>query len=348
MNSSNFLKKIFHRTFLILILSILGCSQDAQTQTSPADTKKFNSIENYTDLLSLEQEGIIPSKLSQMDSDDTRYDKESISEIRSKKDKILIVGDSWAVFPCLYGSLPEALEDANASIINDSRCLRTSKLGAEASEWLTLKQHARAVDFIRKNSKIKYIYLSLGGNDLMARWNVNISPEDEQKLFQQTFSDIQKVIQAYISIRPGIKVILSGYDFPHFRDNQPIGMYKKIYESMGKPNFRRINQTLTDFSQFLVPIANGKNIFYIHHLGLSQYYDGVKEYGMPAHVTLSPDQISPMNNPGRAGGNPDYPTSLKSMINWLFLARDSFHLHHTNYVYLMKHTYDNVLSHVID
>ncbi len=338
--------KILSKFVLFSSLFILGCGQEAQTQSiSSADSAKFNSVESYQDLLALDSSG---SLIKKMESDDARLDIEDSEEIKSGKNKILIVGDSWATFPCFYGSLRKALNKADAKIINDSRCLRTSKLGAQAKEWRTLVQHQRTLAFIKANSRIKFIYLTLGGNDLMAEWNKDYTVEQEKKLFEKTFSNIKSVMNDYLAARPDLKIILSGYDFPHFKDKHPIKLYRRTFENMGKPDHSRLNKALIDFTLSLLPIADGKNIFYIHHLGLSQYIDGVPEFGLKAGKTKSPEQISSMLHPEDIGGDANLPSSRKSMINWLFLVRDAFHLQHDNYVALMKHTYDNLLVHLID
>ena len=116
---------------------------------------------------------------------------------------------------------------------------------------------------------------------------------------------------------------------------------------MGSPSDLRINRSLVGFSQFMVSIANKKNIFYVHHLGLAHYYDGVPEKDFPARRTLSPDQISPWSDASVVGGNINFPSSESSMINWLFLVHDAFHLNTRMYRNVMHHTYENVLSHVV-
>lgn len=151
----------------------------------------------------------------------------------------------------------------------------------------------------------------------------------------------------YLKLRPDLKIILSGYDYPHFKPNHKIGLYRKIYERMGSPSDQRINRCLADFSKFMVPISNQNNIFYIHHLGLSQYYDGVVEQNYPARGTSSPNLISPLDDPGATGGDPNLPSSETSMINWFFLVHDAFHLNIRMYRNVMHHTYDNVLSRII-
>ncbi len=336
----------FTRAVLILFLiSQFGCA----VQSDEQKVQKLNSVETFSDLSDLEDENsVIMSQIRQIEeSNDPQLDQEDKIEIKSNRDKILIVGDSWGSFPCLYNSMGKMIKDVEAKITEDNRCLRTTKLGVEASEWIGSKQDQRVIKFLKNTPRLKYIYLSLGGNDLMGRWNKDFTPQQELELYTLTFNTVQKIMKNYIAIRPDIKIILSGYDFPHFKPNHKIGLYRKIFEKMGSPSDLRINRALAGFSRFMVPIADQKNIFYIHHLGLSQYYDGVPEKNYPAGLTLSPDQISPWSDPSIVGGDINFPSSETSMINWLYIAHDAFHLNTRNYRNIMRHTYDNVLSRII-
>jgi hypothetical protein len=332
-------------TILMLCFLQFGCSVQSEEQKN----QKLNSIEKFSDLAELEDEdSVVMSKIREIEeSMDPQLDQEDKVEIMSAKDKILIVGDSWGSFPCLYNSIGKMIRDVDAKIVEDNRCLRTTKLGVEASDWIGSKQDQRVIKFLKNTPRIKYMYLTLGGNDLMGNWNKDFTPEQELKLFQDTFVTVQKIINNYLKVRPDLKIILSGYDFPHFKPNHKIGLYKTIYERMGSPSDLRINRALVGFTQFMAPIANQKNIFYVHHLGLAHYYDGISEYNYPARQTLSPAQISPWNDSRAIGGDINFPSSEDSLINWLFLVRDAFHLNTRMYKNVMLHTYDNVLSHII-
>lgn len=334
------------RVVLILFLFLqVGCSVESDQQK----VKKLNSVETFSDLSDLEDEdSVVMSKIREIEeSNDLKLDQEDKVEIMSAKDKILIVGDSWGSFPCLYNSIGKMIRDVDAKITEDNRCLRTTKLGVEAREWIGSKQDQRVIKFLKNTPRIKYMYLSLGGNDLMGHWNKKFTPEQELKLFTDIFKTVQTIMNNYQKVRPDLKIILSGYDFPHFKPNHKIGLYKTIYERMGSPSDAIINRALVGFTHFMVPIANQKNIFFVHHLGLAQYYDGIEEQNYPARQTTAPNQISPWNDPSLIGGDVNFASSQSSMINWLYLVHDAFHLNTRMYRNVMHHTYDNVLSRII-
>lgn len=304
------------------------------------ETYNFSELvdENYVSTEQIEQV---------QESDDVSYDIEDHTELFSKKDKILIVGDSWATFPCVYNSMGKMIRDVDADIKEDNRCLRTTKLGITGAEWIGSKWDLKTIKFLKETPRLKYLYLSLGGNDLMAVWTKHFTAEQELAVYKKTAATVQKIMERYLAVRPDLKIILSGYDYPHFTPNHKIGLYKKIFERMGSPSPDRINPTLAGLCRYMSGLGNGKNIFYVQHMGLSQFYDGVPENGLEAGRTLSPAQISTWTNPSIVGGDMRYPSSKNSMIHWLFLVRDAFHLNTRMYRKVLHHTYFNTLSHVI-
>ncbi len=334
------MKKMYYIGFLVVLSFITGCVDSASNDSQ----KKVDKPNEYYDLVSLKSKDLANYLLEMETSDDPALDLDTVRTASDNNTKIIIAGDSWAVFPCLHKSMTKTIKLRAAKFSNDERCLRTSKLGIEAREWIGSSQDQRLKKYIAANKNIKYIYLSLGGNDLMSTWNKDFTFQQEELLFAETYAHIQNAISQYISLRPDIKIVLSGYDYPHFKDNHVIPMYNKIYKNMGKPSDLVINEGLERFTRRMSTVTDYKNIFYIHHLGLSQYYDGVPEKFFPAYVTQHPDLISPYHNPSVTGGNTQYPSSQKSMIDWLWFIYDAFHLSERNYDRVLLHTFDNVLS----
>lgn len=329
----------------ILMLAVfqIGCSKDSEE-------KKSGEVQTYTDLTDLVDENYIAMDQIEkaQNSDDPSMDIEDHVEVMSKKDKILIVGDSWASFPCVYNSMGKMIRDVDADIVEDNRCLRTTKLGVAGFEWIGSKQDLKVIEFLKTTPRLKYLYLSMGGNDLMAEWNKDFTAEQEQEIYQRINVTVQKIMDRYLAVRPDLKIILSGYDHPNFKPGHPFPLYRKIFERMRQPTPARLNPALAGLARSMMTLADGRNIFYIQHMGIAHYYDGVPEWGLKEEKTLSPDQISTWENPGAMGGDITLPSSKKSMINWLFIIRDAFHLNTRMYRKVMHHTYNNVLSRVIE
>lgn len=322
----------------------IGCSKDS------SDEKQSGEVQSYTDLTDLVDENYIAMEQIEkaQNSDDPSMDIEDHVEVMSKKDKILIVGDSWASFPCVYNSMGKMIRDVDAEIVEDNRCLRTTKLGVAGFEWIGSKQDLKVIEFLKTTPRLKYLYLSMGGNDLMAVWNKDFTTEQETAVYKEINITVQKIMDRYLAVRPDLKIILTGYDYPNFKPNHKFALYRKIFERMKSPTPARLNPALAGLARSMMKLADGRNIFYIQHMGVAQYYDGVKEHGLDEEVTLPPNKISTWQNPGAMGGNINMPSGNKSMINWLFLIRDAFHLNTRMYRKVMRHTYDNLLSHVIE
>jgi len=281
------------------------------------------------------------------DSDNPAFDLESQSEIATQKSKILIAGDSWAFFSCIYNSMGKTIRDKKAPLVEDNRCWRTSRTGLTAAEWTASKPHKRTLKFLKNTPRLKYLYLSLGGNDLMRNWNQDFTPEQELQLFESTTKTLKNIMASYLAVRPDLTIILAGYDYPNFTIKFTLPLYRNIHKRMHEPPPERLNQLLVAFTQHMAKLVNGKNIFFIHSIGLAHYYDGVREKGFAAKLTAPPEDISPMDDPSCVGGNVCMQTSKKSMINWLFILRDAFHLNTRMYRKVMHHAYDNLLVHLL-
>lgn len=330
---------------LVFVCLSVSCMKQ-QPMTQEQKVVALSNATDYRELLETDDKSLADHVKKMEESDDKSLDVEDTKSLENQNNKIIIAGDSWAVFPCMHDSLKKVIKQMKLSMKNDDRCLRTSKLGIEAREWIGSKQDMRLRKYLTNNKNIKYIYFSIGGNDLMALWTKDYTPQQELQLSNDIYRLTRQAIANYIALRPDIKIILSGYDYPHFKKNHKIWIYRNIYEHMGEPTDLRINQALVSYTQYMARIADYKNIFYVNHVGLSQYYDGVPEYLVPPFVTAQPTQISPFYNPGVTGGDVNYPSSKKSMIDWLWLIYDAFHLNEKNYDNVMMHTYTNVLINI--
>lgn len=270
-----------------------------------------------------------------------------LSNLAFADDLIILAGDSWAKFPCSAKSMEKMIKEVKAEFLNDKRCKETTELGAVASQWIGSKADMNLRNYILTDRSIKYIYLSLGGNDFLNRWSTEMTSAQEDALFDMIYRDLQKTISSYIKIRPDIKIILSGYDYPNFKADRIIPVFKKMYKQLGAPTALRINSVIVKMSQKMVQIADYKNVYYIHHLGLTHYYDGGPHSAFPPETTLHPDLISTFNDPGVVGGDIGQPTRGDSMKRWYKFVRDSFHLSDRNYFHVMLHTYNNVLVNIV-
>ena len=266
----------------------------------------------------------------------------------SSPKQILVAGDSWAYFLCLDKGYSAAIK--NNSIRNltaAEKCLDVSKLGMQGSDWLVSEQHRKLLSLLKNNPKIGYIHLSLGGNDLLEKWNTGISPIQESILFFETYDSILKIVKS-IRAASNAVIILSGYDYPRFIPNHPIERYRDLYNRLGRPEPFEINSALIRYNEYLHQMLKvdedyGVRLFSVSHLGLSHYYSGIPGQGIPEKSTLNPDDISTIENPISVGGDFRFMAENDYLRNYFPGVYDSFHMSRIGYALIAEHSLKNII-----
>ena len=216
---------------LFYILFSLGLSVPASAEVDFIDSDRE---EVYQDLKQVVTDPVVLNDL--IETRRTEMHEAEQSELFfSQKDRIIVAGDSWAMFPCLFGSMRKMLHDVGDPLRSDKRCFLTSKMGIRADQWLNSRFDRRLQRYLKNDPRIKYVYLSLGGNDMMMYWNTRSTPEQEQKLYRQIAWNLKKIMSRYAKIRPDVKVILSGYDYGRLKERNLISLYSLIFNRMMKP-----------------------------------------------------------------------------------------------------------------
>lgn len=252
----------------------------------------------------------------------------------------LIVGDSWATMICNYKSLDQSLVKVGITNVKaKNSCLTTTRVGIRADAWKDSIYHKLTRAMIA-DPQIEVLYLSLGGNDIMNYWNKFLTPAEEQIMFDKVISDVQSVISEYQKIRPDLKILLSGYDFPRFYLNHPIPEYSDAFEAMGRPTPFEINSAVVRFSDRVSRIANQRNVFYIQHYGISHYHFGHSDSGLRPFATLSPELISSPQNISMTGGNLNLQSDPAAMLKIRIGNNeiiDAFHLNRDGFEKVADH-----------
>ncbi|HOQ31162.1 MAG TPA: SGNH/GDSL hydrolase family protein [Candidatus Hydrogenedens sp.] len=231
----------------------------------------------------------------------------------AKTPRILMVGDSWAWFMYLNRSLRDALEDMGLGEYEEIGIFTTVP-GSEASQWVNPKWLEQVRKELDNYPTIDIIHLSVGGNDFLNNWRIDMPPEAKEALFQQVVRDTETIIRALLDMKPNLHVALIEYDF--------------INKSRGKARCQELNMAGVELSRRRMEMC--KNIdrcFYIQTYGLMQYHFGVAN-DIPPHTVPLPGQY-PDYKPF-PGGNPDYCNDTKAMM-------DNVHLSSEGYYYLAKY-----------
>lgn len=261
----------------------------------------------------------------------------SLTACKKPSQTVVVAGDSWAFFVCAEKGLQDALtkNGFTDTKVNDT-CLVTTRVGSRADRWLGTDHHKATVAALLDES-VKVLYLSLGGNDSLSKWNRTFSDEELDAVGNEVQSDLRKVVNVYQTLRPDIKILIAGYDFPRFTPNHPIKNYNEMYEDMGRPSPLEINTMLIKFSEKMAQISDQKSIFYMHNIGLMHYYYGISEVGVSPFSTTAPEFISAPNAPLSFGGLPDYMSDPSSMRNIEGIIVDAFHLTSFGYSKIAEH-----------
>ncbi len=244
--------------------------------------------------------------------------------------RILLVGDSWGAFMQLLRSIDAARGDFGWTGIGQ-RGDRTTTVGARAfpyydpgRQWLE-----RIPEELADYPTIDIVHLSLGGNDFVldTSWNPGMTEQDIKDRIDGIVAKISETIDTILAIRPNIRVALCGYDFGNHGVN---GM-----------SVARMNAIMVQFEiarKEMVAIK-GPRVFYVHNLGLMQYY-----YGIPLAIPpILPQQVPypggfAQNYVPMPGGNPDYNSPLESLMD------DDMHLTMQGYDYVAKRCFSEIYN----
>ncbi len=232
------------------------------------------------------------------------------SNIYAKTPRILMVGDSWAWFLYLGRGLRDALEDCGLGEFEEVGIFTTVP-GSEARDWVNPKWLEQVKRELDTYPTIDIVHLSVGGNDFLNHWRIDMPPEEKEKLFQQVVEDTEKIIKAILDMKPNLRVALIEYDY--------------INKRKGRATCQELNKAGAELSRLRMEMCKKiDRCRYVQTYGLMQYHFGAPPDLKPQTVTL-PGQY-PDYSPF-PGGNPDYCNSPEAMM-------DNVHLSDLGYYYL--------------
>jgi len=241
--------------------------------------------------------------------------------------RVLVVGDSWAEYVWEQRTISWALDRAGHPDLSERGEL-TAIGRTTAAGWATLPSRALITTELALYPTIDVVHLSIGGNDLLLNWNASWTPQQEAALIQQIRTDTQTVVDHIKAQRPGIRVVIAGYDYSNFQEMAPLfslDWFLWIY--LGSPSPARMGNALADFEAMRRDLALADpRVDYVHNLGLMQWFFGYPLYGAPRFYAPFPGQ-APLYLPF-PGGSASHPSPPSAMT-------DSFHLNPDGYKVLV-------------
>lgn len=260
----------------------------------------------------------------------------------STESKVLLVGDSWAFFMSVDGTINTAFNNYGHSNYKFLTNATVAENGAETDDFLTPAKQDEIVRLLNENPSIEVVHLSIGGNDVLGDWNVSFTQAETDTLKRQVADRLLQVITFIKSAKPGIKIVYSGYCYPNFEEvvttsappfngsNHP---FYSNWANMGFPTALQLNNILNDFGDLMqaYSLADPDVKFYNAN-ALMQY-----THGQPTPLGVAPGGTYPAFTQPMPEGDPNYPSPKESMRNYLGLTKDCFHLSAKGYLDLIEY-----------
>ena len=251
--------------------------------------------------------------------------------VSSQTQRVLIIGDSWAQLQIDNTTHNQVFSDNNfANITIDPASDNVSDNGKTAADWAQPSQLQIIGDVIAANPAIDTVQLTIGGNDFLNNWTINLTTAEVQTLQQQILTDMTTIVDYVLAQRPNIQILLSFYDYPNFVDTIG-GLFgqtcNNLLNDMGVPSVTELNTAAVEFESIYAQIATtNPRVFHVSHTGLMQAFFGFPSQGIP------PGQIMPP-------GDLTKPSPVEAMRDF-GVTRDCFHLSPDGYNYLIQNAFD--------
>jgi hypothetical protein len=316
------------------------------------------------------------------------------------KIKMLIAGDSWAQYMAdddvyntvfnMYGHADKQTISSTYEIVialwgsGSPAAGNYAVSGSEARQWANeavypYLQNVR--NALIANPDVNTVLLSIGGNDILAArcnagWYQNMDLNgagSENALLNTIMSNTTYIVNQILAVRPSIKVIISGYDYPNFNVQGAWGgcaylcnlcnlfaceRRKQLsYSAITSPlatceaatptsviNDAGINTMMQTIEQRRQAFAatNPSRILYDNSIGLMHHFYGD---GSSGAGSLPLPQGTPPYSPGGNANNPSLRENFRlvNIAAWFDAPADPIHLTSEGYTYKAKKVMDNLL-----
>lgn len=247
----------------------------------------------------------------------------------SDETKVLLIGDSWAFFMGVDGTINNVFEKWGHSNKKFLTNIEVAVNGARTSDFIEVNMQTEVRDLIVGNPSIEVIHLSIGGNDVLGEWNVNFTVAELDSLVELVYSQTLEIINFLKTTKPGIKIVFSGYVYPNFEEviesTAPLQSSHPFYSTwsgMGFPSFFEINTILNDFSLLIETYAaTDPQVEFFKATGLMQY-----TFGQSIPLGVAPGGTYPPFTQAQPFGDLNYPSPKNSMRDYFGITKDCFHL----------------------
>jgi len=257
---------------------------------------------------------------------------------QAQSPRILLVGDSWAEEQWLDGS-HQRIFTANGLGQFQVDGATTTESGTTAAEWASPIFLQRIADALAAQPGIDTVQVTLGGNDFLDAWNVNLSQAAVLDLQNAILDDLIIITEFILDQRSDIEIILSFYDYPNFVDTlgglTGLLFCQPLHDDLGNPTPLQINTAANQFIGVYAQLADDPRIHFVDHAGLMQFV-----FGFPSENILPGDLPPP--------GDLNRPSPIEALRSRIVPNDDCFHLSSDGYDVLVENLFDQYFFQRLD
>jgi len=245
--------------------------------------------------------------------------------------RVLLVGDSWTQYPFKDGVFSYLLSPYGVEARGDNTALG----GTTAIQWAQPASLDLLTYELAAYPTIDIVYLSIGGNDLLALYNTADTPAQQAQDRATIRTAIQTVVNHILMQRANIRVVIVDYDYLNLWDtllNSQAAQIMWLY--LGQPTPAQINGAFVSMGFEKLDLAqNTPRCEYVQNWGLMQHTYG---YGsIPGSAFPFPGYAATGYVP-YPGGSSDLPSPTTAMRDLGGGERDAIHLTVAGYVILAE------------
>lgn len=253
----------------------------------------------------------------------------------SPKNRVLLVGDSWAAFMNGDQTITEGLKIVGHSDKKFTSTLAIAENGADTRDFLKPDKQAAIQNIIDANPDINVVHLSIGGNDLLGDWHVSMTQAQVDSLALSVRYRLDSIIDFLQGTRAGMHVFWAGYAYPNFEEViedvapfQTTHPFYSAWNDMGKPDFITINTVLNEVSDSIAASAAvDPKLDFVPAQGILQY-----ALGQTSPLGVAPGGTYPAFTVPLPLGDPTYPSPKGAMRLYAGIFTDCFHLSTSSYL----------------
>jgi lysophospholipase L1-like esterase len=133
----------------------------------------------------------------------------SPSGVARAREEVLVLGDSWG-----FATAPALAQVFAANFVGDLSIVNAAAPGETANDLAKVPGLQSISDALAAHPDTVAVHLSIGGNDFLGAWNANLTPAQEDALFEAILDDIDTIVKHVRALRPDVQVLQPSYDYP--------------------------------------------------------------------------------------------------------------------------------------